>query len=181
MRIWIFQTGEPLHSDIGNPRPMRAMNLANELVKNGHEVVLWSSAFYHQEKRQRSIGFESLNISHKLIIKLIPSSGYVKNIGLKRFIDHIQLGFNLHRALRDEINLPDVAFIGYPPIEFAYVASKFMISRNIPYMLDVKDMWPDYFTEKLPRKLQFLGRILFLHWYWMKNFIFKKMNSVKPE
>jgi len=156
---------------------MRAMNLANELVTSGHEVVLWSSAFYHQEKRQRSIGFESLNISRNLIIKLIPSSGYVKNIGLKRFIDHIQLGFNLHRALRDEINLPDVAFIGYPPIEFAYVASKFMFSRNIPYMLDVKDMWPDYFTEKLPGKLQFLGRILFLHWYWMKNFVFKKASA----
>ena len=36
MDIWILQTGEPLHSDKGNPRPMRAMNLSNKLVERGH-------------------------------------------------------------------------------------------------------------------------------------------------
>ena len=50
MRVWIFQTGEPLHIDGDNYRPMRAMNLANILIKRGHYVTIWSSAFYHQEK-----------------------------------------------------------------------------------------------------------------------------------
>ena len=48
MNIWILQTGEPLHSDGENARPMRAMNLANKLIENGHSVTLWSSAFSHQ-------------------------------------------------------------------------------------------------------------------------------------
>jgi hypothetical protein len=47
--VWVFQTGEPLHIDGNNARPMRAMNLSNALVQSGHRVVLWSSAFYHQE------------------------------------------------------------------------------------------------------------------------------------
>ena len=50
MKVWIFQTGEPLHSDDDNPRPMRAMNLANSLVDMGHSVIIWSSAYYHQKK-----------------------------------------------------------------------------------------------------------------------------------
>ena len=50
MLVWILQTGEPLHIDGGAPRPMRAMNLSNKLVKAGHTVVLWSSAFDHQKK-----------------------------------------------------------------------------------------------------------------------------------
>jgi hypothetical protein len=41
MKIWIFQTGEPLHCDFGNPRPMRAINLANTFVEKGHNVIIW--------------------------------------------------------------------------------------------------------------------------------------------
>ena len=50
MNIWIFQTGEPLHIDKENSRPMRAMNLSNKLVDSGHKVILWSSSFNHQKK-----------------------------------------------------------------------------------------------------------------------------------
>ena len=48
--IWIFQTGEPLQIDGADARPMRAINLSNSLINSGHEVVLWSSDFYHQKK-----------------------------------------------------------------------------------------------------------------------------------
>ena len=43
--IWIFQTGEPLHVDNFDSRPMRAINLANYLIKKKFKVVLWSSSF----------------------------------------------------------------------------------------------------------------------------------------
>lgn len=36
LTIWLLQTGEPLHIDARNPRPMRAMNLANALVAGQH-------------------------------------------------------------------------------------------------------------------------------------------------
>ena len=62
MNIWIFQSGEPLHSDNDNSRPMRAMNLANTLVIKGHNVVIWSSAFYHQKK------FKELNLTEKFLL-----------------------------------------------------------------------------------------------------------------
>ena len=32
MKIWILQTGEPLHIDKSGLRPMRAMNLSNALI-----------------------------------------------------------------------------------------------------------------------------------------------------
>ena len=65
MNIWIFQTGEPLHSDNNNPRPMRAMNLANKLIDRGHKVTLWSSAFFHQSKTHRATKYEDIIISWK--------------------------------------------------------------------------------------------------------------------
>ena len=53
MKIWILQTGEPLHIDKSGLRPMRAMNLSNALIEKGHDVVLWSSDFDHFSKKHR--------------------------------------------------------------------------------------------------------------------------------
>ena len=53
MDIWIYQSGEPLHIDNESFRPMRAINLSNYLADKGHNVTLWSSDFFHQEKRHR--------------------------------------------------------------------------------------------------------------------------------
>ena len=159
MNVWLFQTGEPLHIDAGNPRPMRAMNLANALVEAGHKVVLWSSAFYHQEKRHRSRGAERIVVSPMLEIRLIPSPGYGKNIGPGRLWDHAVLARNLKRQLKEETVLPDVAFVGYPPIEAAAVMTRWLSDRGKVSVLDIKDQWPTLFLEVLPEWLRPLGRV----------------------
>ena len=126
LTVWILQTGEPLHSDDGSPRPMRAMNLANALVEKGHKVVLWSSGFYHQEKRHRSRSFEKIRINDKLEIRLIPSPGYKRNVSITRLVDHFVLALNLKKQLDLQKVLPDVAFVGYPPIESAFVMTRWL-------------------------------------------------------
>ena len=117
MKVWTLQTGEPLHADSGSPR-MRAMNLANSLVEAGHEVTVFSSDFSHKEKRTALVNTRCL----KSRISLSIGSFQVqlsRHIGLKRLFDHwysaeILLGF------QHEYERPDVAFVGYPPIEIAY-------------------------------------------------------------
>ena len=42
MYIWILQTGEPIHTDKNNPRPMRGMNLSNFLISKGHKELLYA-------------------------------------------------------------------------------------------------------------------------------------------
>ena len=179
MKVWIFQTGEPLHIDTILTRPMRAMNLANFLTSNAHEVTIWTSSFYHQSKEHRYNKFKSIKVSDKLTIKLIPSRGYKKNIGLSRLIDHIELGINLTNELAkiSKLELPSVSFIGYPPIEFGYKASMFLKKNNIPYILDAKDMWPDYFIEKIPKSFRFFGKLIFFPWFLMASYTFKNATS----
>src|SRR5678815_1489904 len=87
LTIWILQTGEPLHLDAGDPRPMRAMNLANALVDAGHKVVVWSSAFSHQDRRHRSHDVERTVISQNLEYRLVPSPGYARNVSAARLWD----------------------------------------------------------------------------------------------
>jgi glycosyltransferase involved in cell wall biosynthesis len=165
MNVWLMQTGEPLHIDGGNPRPMRAMNLANALVDAGHKVVLWSSAFYHQEKRHRSRATERIAVSSMLEVRLIPSPGYEKNIGLGRLWDHAVLARNLKKQLGRETSIPDVAFIGYPPIEAAAVMTRWLLERGVLSVLDVKDQWPTLFLEALPRSMRLLGRAAFAPYF----------------
>ena len=161
MKIWLLQTGEPLHVDAGSPRPMRAMNLADTLVARGHRVVLWSADFDHINKRSRNRAGESIEIGTNLEIRLLPSPGYRRNIGVGRLVDHAVLGWQLRKRLKQEPGLPDVAFVGYPPIETAYVMTLWLRERGVPVVLDVKDQWPVIFSAALPRPLRPLGKLLF--------------------
>ena len=167
MKIWILQTGEPLHCDKDNLRPMRAINLANSLVKKNYDVVIWSSSFNHQKKYHRSKKYKVIKIQKNLEIRLIPSPGYKKHIGLMRLIDHFLLSWNLKKLLKKEKNLPDVAFIGYPPIETAAVMSKWLKKQNIPIVLDVKDLWPSMFVDYFPKIIQPIVRIIFYPYFYL--------------
>lgn len=178
MKVWLLQTGEPLHIDEGSLRPMRAMNLANALIARGHEVVLWSSAFYHQEKRHRSSEFKSVKVFDNLTINLIPSPGYEKNIGLGRLYDHALLAFNLHKLLiTNEYTPPDVAFIGYPPIESAAVMLRWLRVHSVPSMVDVKDQWPALFIEAFPGFLKPFAKLAFTPYYYFARRAFKDASA----
>ena len=147
--VWILQTGEPLPTDKGIFRPMRAINLTNKLIEKGHKVILWSSSFNHQIKEHRSKDYKQLKVNENLEIRLIPSCGYKKNLSIKRLIDHAQLGYNLKKTLKKEKNKPDIAFLGFPPIEINFVMSNWLSRNKIPFVVDVKDLWPDAFIENL--------------------------------
>lgn len=178
MKVWILQTGEPLHCDNDNARPMRAMNLANALVNAGHHVTLWSSAFYHQKKQHRTKEFKKIIINEQLEILLLPSPGYEKNIGLARLWDHLILAINLKKQLKDQTLLPDVAFIGYPPIETAFVLSNYLAKKKIPTILDIKDQWPTIFVDALPKKARFIGSILFYPYFFMAKKTMKESSGI---
>lgn len=166
MKVWILQTGEPLHTDKGFPRPMRCMNIANYFIERGHKVIIWSSCFYHQEKKHRYLKFKSIEVNKNLTINLIPSPGYRKNIGLKRLWDHFILGCNLKNILKiSNPEEPDFAFIGYPPIEISFVLANWLKNKKTKVVLDIKDQWPEYFIDNLPNYLKKIGKILFYPYF----------------
>ena len=175
--VWIFQTGEPLPLD-SNARAMRAINLSNALVASGHHVILWSSDFYHQDKIHRFNDYKKIQISNLLEIRLIPSPGYEKNVGFARLFDHMVLAKNLKKMLKQEDSGPDIAFIGYPPIESASVMIHWLTKRNIPCLLDVKDQWPSFMVDALPGWGQGIGRILLSPYYYLAKRTMKEATGL---
>ena len=178
MLVWILQTGEPLHIDEEYPRPMRAINLSNKLIELGHSVVLWSSAFSHQRKEHRTKKYKIHKVNDNLEVRLIPSCGYKKHIGLMRLIDHFQLAWNLKSLLINERDTPDIAFIGYPPIETAAVMSSWLKKRGVPMILDVKDLWPSMFVDAFPKFLQPIARVIFHPYFYLAKRTIKDVNGV---
>jgi len=176
--VWILQTGEPLPIDKNVLRPMRAINLTNKLIEKGHKVVLWSSRFNHQFKEHRKISDHELKINDNLEIRLISSCGYKKNKSFRRLFDHAQLAYNLRKMLKKEKHQPDVAFLGFPPIEVNFVMSDWLSKRKIPFLLDVKDLWPDVFIENLiGHKRRFVKFFLFYYYYMTKK-IYSRANGI---
>ena len=158
---------------------MRAMLLANELIKDGHRVTLISSSFFHQRKSFRSKKSKIIKVKKNLKIILINSSGYKKNISLRRIYDHINLAFNLHKFLKKNKNFrPDKIFVGYPPIETSYVIINWAKRNNIPVMLDVKDNWPENFLEPFPQYLKKIARFFLLPYYVLAKYIFINSNNI---
>jgi len=172
MRIWILQTGEPLQIDSGSLRPMRAMNLSKALIDQGHQVTLWSSDFDHFSKQHRFSSEKTIELSNQLTIRLIKSRGYKSHIGLSRLVDHAQLGWHLKQMLKHE-SAPDVSFIGYPPIEPAWVMARWLNRRGVPTILDVKDAWPDNLVEAFPKFMKPFARIIFFPYFLMMRDSFR--------
>ena len=146
MLVWILQTGEPLNCDGDQLRPMRAMNLSQALVSKGHKVEIISTRFFHQEKRFRK-NTKNINI-HGILETLVDSPGYKTNISFSRLFDHHILSFNLLINLFRREKKPDIMFVGFPPIEWSLIAIFYSYVRNIPIVIDVKDLWPDIFWDK---------------------------------
>jgi glycosyltransferase involved in cell wall biosynthesis len=176
LKIWILQTGEPLQIDSAGLRPMRAMNLSQMLVEKGHSVTIWSSDFDHFSKKHRYGRMEKIKYSENLDINLIPSRGYQSNVGFSRLIDHAQMGFNLRKMLKSE-SPPDIAFLGFPPIETSWVMSRWLTKNKIKFILDVKDAWPEVLLRAFPKKLAWVAKIFLSPYFLMRKQTFKKAYS----
>ena len=183
MKVWILQTGEPLQIDSFGRRPMRAINLSEALLKRGHEVTIWSSDFDHYSKSHRFGQKTTLNPAENLTIRLIASPGYKSNRGFSRLADHSILAINLFKEIRKE-DPPDVAFVGYPPIEIAWVMIRWLKKHSIPSVLDIKDAWPDVLKRAFPRNLQGVASFLLQPYYFMMRWTFRNatgLSSISPQ
>lgn len=127
--------------------------LARELVKSGAEVTYVCSSFDHFSKSQRTTSFSNLPYR----VELIPTPAYSQNIGLKRIWNHYVFGEKLLSYVRGTTDSFDLILSAYPPISGNHRLSKWAHKNNIPFIIDIQDLWPDAFLTKLPA---LLGRTL---------------------
>jgi glycosyltransferase involved in cell wall biosynthesis len=143
MQIWLFQTGEPLPLR-PEVRKMRTGLLADHLVARGHQVRWWVSAFEHQSKVMLFNRDQEVSLSAGLTLQVLRGCGYGGNISPARYLDH-RLVARKFRQQAHTLQPPDVIVTCMPCHHLAFEAVRYGRRRQIPVLVDVRDLWPDIF------------------------------------
>ncbi len=165
MNVWLLQTGEPLPLN-GEIRKMRTGLLADELLGRGHKVHWWVSAFEHQRKFMQFDRDQEITCSKNFILHVLKGTGYKENISLARYIDYrvVSRKFRQRSQLAEK---PDVIVASLPCYHLAYEGVRYANDRNIPVLIDVRDLWPDIFIERFRlRLLRGVSKVVLYRDFW---------------
>ena len=163
MRIWLVQRAEPTpHDNSGAQRLMRMGILSKLLDSFGHEVIWWTSDFDHYNANHRNGANCRKPIWRQSSIQYIKSIGYSKTFSIRRFLDNSLLAKKFSELIRKEKILPDIILASIPTSQLAKEAVKFGNERDIPVVLDIRDLWPDVIYDLVPFFLRPLVKILFI-------------------
>lgn len=176
MKFWIIDISEPIPLD-GNTRQFRAFQIANKLVENGHEILLWKSSFNHVSKKQRVNKNTILKYKENFKIFFIKNVPYYKNVGFLRVINHFQFAKKFAKLTKKE-QKPDLILTSYPDIFHSYEAVKYAKRHNIPVVVDVRDMWPEIFSEAMPKLIRPIAKFLITPLYFYVNYIFRNATAI---
>lgn len=115
--------------------------IAEQLSKRGCNVTLITSEFRHYDKTHREK--EYIKISTTFEVILLKENGYEKNVGIQRIISHKQFASNLKKYLLCSEHNFDVIYVGIPIPEAGKVAGEYAKAKDIPFIIDVMDIWPE--------------------------------------
>lgn len=177
MNIWLIQTGEPLPIKNG-VRKMRTAILADKLLERGHEVLWWASAFEHQQKKMVSKNDKNFDISEKYTIRVLSGCKYQKNVSIARYINHLIIAFKF-RIQSKKYPKPDVLVVSMPDHWLAYEAANYAKKNDIPYIVDIRDLWPDIFLDRFKAMgLYRVGRMALALDFARLTFLLKNADSL---
>lgn len=157
MRIWLLQTWEPNELDDSRSRPMRTGLLAQRLLRAGHEVTWWASQYSHKTRAMRRPEAIQVQLPSGVTMRLMRALGYSRNVSLQRLRDHRTVAEDFLRQAA-VLPPPDCVVLSYPPIESALAVAEYCQSHRVPWLVDVRDQYPDLYWLNLPSWQQPLGR-----------------------
>ena len=178
MKIWIVTIYEPLPFCDVRTRPQRCGMLAKALLDRGHSVELWTSAFDHVSHKhlyKRSL-FEK--VGERISIQFIKGCGYPNDLSLKRFLHNRQTGREFIQLANCRKESPDIIFAPVPILELAQAAVEYANKRNIPIIVDIRDLWPDVYLSMLPKFLHSIGKKLLYSEYRRAKNVFKNATGI---
>ena len=158
LNIWLVRDLEPIPTDPGDRRLMRAGMLAEALARRGHATTWFTSSFDHYQKRHRTGRDRTERPSPNLIIEVFRGRGYRRNVSLGRIAHNRGFARRWQRYAEASEILPDVIVTDIPTTEAADAVVRFAGARGIPTVLSIRDLWPDFFVDYLPAPLRPIAR-----------------------
>jgi len=176
-QIWVVNPFDPLpnESDVA----LRYWAMCRAFAEQGHNVIWWSSDFFHLHKTKR----EPCPDTDGFRVRLIETPPYTKNISFARLKNHKAFAdgfyFDAMAGLNSgELQAPDRIIVSLPPLGVAesafrirdYLRKEKSVKQTdknaytkmpCEVVVDIMDAWPEAFYQVLPKRLRsFLGSIL---------------------
>lgn len=120
----------------------RTSYIACRLAEEGYEVDLITSTYQHWEKRRRNIVDEKYHTLPYEVI-FLEEPGYKNNITPARIHSQNVFASNLSEYLERFGQDYDLIWCQIPPNNIAATAGLYARSRDIPFVVDVNDLWPE--------------------------------------
>jgi glycosyltransferase involved in cell wall biosynthesis len=152
----------------------RFSDLLDAFVKEGYQVEVVTSSFYHMGKAQRSIEdpkYQSLGYK----VHFISEPGYKKNVSFARVRSMNRFNAGVKHYLKNHEPV-DVVYVPVPSIKLAAIAEKWCHLTKAKCVIDVEDLWPESFQMII--KPKFLCKALTWPLMLQANKAYRKADAV---
>ena len=160
MNVWYISLYEPLPLCGKGVKPMRSSHICRSLTLTGISVELWIPSFEHihhiNYSSRKSFWVDCLNAS----VQYMKSIGYKKDVSIRRYLNNKLLAYEFKKLASNKLK-PDLVITQIPALELAYAVSRYCVKNSIPYVVDIRDPWPENYKRYFPSKLRFLYKYLF--------------------
>jgi len=139
-KIFLIGPTESFLTKRGNRFP----NIAEFFVKEGDEIIYYTSNFYHAEKRfflNKEIIDAKKTLSYSL--KVIKVLGYYSNVSVRRVFSNFFFSFRLFFILLFKVSINDRIILPSRPVELIFFISLLKRIKGVKIYLDIQDIWPD--------------------------------------
>jgi glycosyltransferase involved in cell wall biosynthesis len=112
-----------------------------------------------------------------MVVRLVPTPGYRRNVGFGRLFRDAVFGFRAYREALQQPS-PDVIITSEPATMGGYAGGKLASRTGAILIYDQMDLWPELIVHTLPPALQFIGHALFWPVYRCRRRLFRKLDGV---
>lgn len=171
-RIAIYTQDAKLGNEVKGAT--RYVYLATLLHEQGYDVDFITSGFQHWEKRQRDVEHFDAG-TDAYTIRFIEEPFYPKNMCPQRIWAHHVVAKRVSEYF-DEHHEYDLIYCQIPPNDVAREIGKAAQKFNIPFVVDVNDLWPEAFRVALD--IPVLSDILFSPFYRQAKAVYQMADAV---
>ena len=171
-RIAIYTQDAKLGNEVKGAT--RYVYLATLLHEHGYDVDFITSGFQHWEKRQRDV--EHFNAgTDAYTIRFIEEPFYPKNMCPQRIWAHHVVAKRVSEYF-DWHHDYDLIYCQIPPNDVAREIGKAAQKFNIPFVVDVNDLWPEAF--RVAFDVPVLSDILFAPFYRQAKAVYQMADAI---
>ena len=177
-KIWYLSMYEPLPVFAPNGKLMRSGHLARAFSRKKIKTLFMTTDFDHHTHKHIKLPDYIKSVDNYLSIYYIPSKGYKKDISIKRYLHNKDFAYKFLKFSQQQTYKPELIITQIPSLEMGQVVSEYCTKNKIPYVIDIRDLYPDNYKRLFPQKIKFLYKVFFRLQEIKKNKILNNASAI---